>query len=311
MLAYNVSRFIGPVIENAGPHVDRIYIAYSRRAFGYNPAKRDSPNPTRREELLATRFAHKTVVIDGDWELDEQARNACLDRARQDGCDYLLVQDADEFYPEQSWAANIAALAAVKETRTYKTAWYNFWKTPEYVVEYANGTIVDYNASFAVPCDSNIRFSRKRSTTDGHDTGILPGICHHFGYVLTDEEMLQKISTWSHTTDMFNLQGWYRFKWLGWTPETKNLHVAYPPEWRRAIRFEGTRPHYGASLELSLSERPKSRFHWLGDGAYDAGVALRVACRRLKRSVPPLWTKTGGAGKGSTGSTGGSTRFAS
>jgi hypothetical protein len=292
ILAYNVSRFIGPVIENAGPHVDRIYIAYSTRAFGYNAEKRDTPNPTRREELLATPFADKTVVIDGDWALDEEARNACLQRARQDGCDYLLVQDADEFYPEESWAANKAALAAAREPLTYKTSWYNFWKTPEYVIQDAKGSIVDHNASFAIPCASDVHFSWKRTTSVGHGIPVLPGICFHFGYALTDGEMLEKISTWSHTNDMFDLQGWYRHKWLGWTPDTRNLHVAYPPQWPRAVRFEARRPHFADALELSLHDTPRSRLDPLGNGFYDARVAGFAAGRHLKRSLLGLRKRT-------------------
>lgn len=282
ILAYNVSRFIGPVIENAGPHVDWIYIAYSPRAWGYNADRRDAANRTTREELLATSFAHKTVVIDGDWPTEDGARNACLDRAREDGCDYVLVQDADEFYPPESWELNKAALAKAAGHEVFKTPWHNFWKTPEYVVEYEDRTTVAYNATFAVPCDGKARFIRKR-ITNAPEVGVLPGICYHYGYVLTDEEMLEKISTWGHTAEMFNLQSWYRYKWLGWSPATKNLHVVYPPEWSRAVKFDRPRPYFGDTVELSGGHRSTDASSSLGNRLYDAGVKLRVFARQLKR----------------------------
>jgi signal peptidase I len=285
MLAYNVSRFIRPVIENAGPHVDVIYVVYSRHPFAYNKRKRGAINPTRREELLETQFAHKTVIIDGDWNDEEEPRNACLERARQDGCDYLLVQDADEFYTNEAWHTNKLALTTAVKPAAYKTRWYNFWKSPEYVIQMGDGSITDVNASFAVPCNSNIRFVKKRSVTGGDNIGVLPGICYHYGYALTDEEMLEKISTWGHTVDLFNGKAWYRYKWLGWTPGSRNLNAIFPTSWPRAVKFTEPVPHFAVPLHLEVHTVPKGPPQIFGELVYDIHADMWAAARRLKRTL--------------------------
>lgn len=38
-------------------------------------------------------------VICSDFETEEDTRNDCLDRAIAEGFDWLVIQDADEFYP--------------------------------------------------------------------------------------------------------------------------------------------------------------------------------------------------------------------
>ncbi len=49
VLAYNVTRFLKPVLENIEPHVDKIYIAHAELPFGYIkiPANKQKPDFNR------------------------------------------------------------------------------------------------------------------------------------------------------------------------------------------------------------------------------------------------------------------------
>jgi hypothetical protein len=57
---------------------------------------------------------------------------------------------------------------------------------------------------------------------------------HHLSYVRTDEDMLKKISTFSHSNE-FDFYQWYLTKWLNWTPERLDLHPVVPEQFKQAI----------------------------------------------------------------------------
>lgn len=106
VLAYNVDRFIGLVIKNTAPHVDKIYIAYPTRPLGYNECSRlQMSNPTSLSyvEEIAKASECTVEVIVGDWAIEEDMRNVCLEKARSEGFDWFIIQDPDEFYTDHTW----------------------------------------------------------------------------------------------------------------------------------------------------------------------------------------------------------------
>ena len=64
---------------------------------------------------------------------------------------------------------------------------------------------------------------------------------YHAAYVLTNEELLKKIQTWSHANN-FDVMKWYNEKWLNWTPETKDLHPSWPIAFANAEEYTGELP---------------------------------------------------------------------
>src|SRR5688572_20963407 len=133
VLGYNVTRFLKAVLENLEPHVDKIYIAHSERPFGYIEKSRETrTNPTTIADVKAASSSNKIEIISGDWATEEGMRNACLDRARAEGFDWFLIQDADEFYPETSWKQIKRYLLQNKTDDHLTTTWYTFWKSSHY-----------------------------------------------------------------------------------------------------------------------------------------------------------------------------------
>ena len=99
VLFYNVDKFILTNIDNSGPHVDRIYVTYSKKPWVYNKkARKNFSNTSNLDLLKQSIFYNKITIIEGEWKYDEDQRNACLKKAQQDGIDYLINHDADEFY---------------------------------------------------------------------------------------------------------------------------------------------------------------------------------------------------------------------
>jgi len=257
ILAYDVDLYINAMLQNVGPWVDKIYIAYPPRPWDYIPSSRDTrTNPTRLESIDAGEFSHKVEIIKGDWKKEEDTRNACLERAMQDGMDWLIIQDADEFYTEQSWKILRHQLQNKPNVDLFVTTWYNFWKSSYYVIENNYGSIKSENAGFAVRCKPELKFVRARSA-NSKSTVIIDEPCYHYGYVKSDEEMLAKVTQWGHA-HQFDGPRWIRLKWLRWNLWTENIHPVTPPRWRRAVLFPLHQPEFAHQFAIPVeAQRPK------------------------------------------------------
>lgn len=282
VLAYNVDRYINLMIKNVGPWVDKIYIAYPPRPWDYVQNSRDTRvNPTKLESIELGEWASKVEIIQGDWKKDEDTRNACFDRAKEEGFDWLIIQDADEFYTDESWKRLLEILAEDKDTEVFKTYWYNFWKSSHYVLEDRYGNIKERNEGFAVRCAPHLKFIRARST-NAKKIGIIDEPCYHYGYVKSDEEMYEKVMTWSHA-HQFDGPQWFEFKWKHWNIETRNLEPRQPGFWRRAVRFPGHQPAFGHHFYLPVdAERHKPLARRIKELIYDFKKWPRSAVRALK-----------------------------
>jgi hypothetical protein len=283
VLAYNVSRYIRLALRNMAPHVDKIYVVHSRQPLGYNREARNSmTNPTSTDEIRAAGLGDKVEIIEGVWAEEEGMRNACLARAKAEGFDWLLIQDADEFYTDKGWSQIKGALARGIRQQHYTTTWYNFWKSSHYVLVSTNGEIKECNAGFAVRCKSDLQFKCKRMT-NSPCTMVIDSPCYHYGYVMSDEEMYTKIKTWSHAAD-FNSERWYRLKWLNWTEATRNLHPTDPTGWNRAIRFPLEQPEFAEEFALPvLLNHRVGLADVMRDGVYNTRAVLRVLARKGKK----------------------------
>ncbi|MEZ0485106.1 hypothetical protein [Fibrella aquatica] len=288
VLAYNVNRFIEPVIRNLSPHVDKVYIAHSDKPWGYVESSRlNAVNPTTLSSLKDIALKNSKVeIICGDWVTEEDMRNDCLSRARNEGFDWLIVQDADEFYTDQAWNNIKKTLLSNKSDNSLKTTWYNFWKSSDFVLVYPNDSIKHTNASFAIRCSSDEHFMRKRLPFG--DTKVIDCACYHYGYVMSDEEMFDKISTWGHANELFSNK-WYVHKWLNWSEKTKNLHPILPASWQKAIRFPLEQPEFALQFSVPLTNDKILNFgNLIGNEYYDAKVNLNSVKNYTKNVVKSI-----------------------
>lgn len=291
VLGYNVTRFLKPVLENLEPHVDKIYIAYSELPFGYIEKSRQTKrNPTKVEDIKAASSSNKIEIIHGDWTTEDAMRNSCLEKAKADGFDWFLIQDADEFYPESSWKQIKRILHTNKSDDHFITTWYNFWKSSHYVLSDLNGAIKSTNAGFALRCKSNIKFTDRRVCNYSYKK-IIDTPCHHYSYVMTNKEMEEKLATWSHAHQVFSLPSWYKYKWLNWSESTRWLDPVFPTAYERAIPFPLEQPDFAEDFAMTF-ERPGDipKFSELaGEAMYDSRVAMFRARKSVSRVVKSLF----------------------
>ena len=241
VLFYNVDKFILKNIDNSGPHVDRIYVTYSKKPWVYNKkARKNFSNTSNLDLLEQSKFYNKITIIEGEWEYDEDQRNACLEKAKQDGIDYLINHDADEFYFHKDFKKMIAEVKSNPDYDYYITPMINFWKTLDYIVLTNNGEKIVGQPELIVNLNKTQEFIRARRLS-GKNIYSLSVLCYHASFVLSNEECWNKINTWGHT-HQFKLKRWYKQKWLKWNIDTINLHPVTPKAWSRAIKYNGALP---------------------------------------------------------------------
>jgi len=241
LLMFNCSQFILRAIDNCGPYVDKIYVAYSDVPWLYNPKAREKyKNHTTPEILKTSKYYFKIELIVGHWDNDEDQRNECAERARKDGFDYLIIHDSDEFYSFNDFKMNVVDIALNPDYDLYTTPMCSFWKTLDYVVINQDDFFVVGYPEFAINLRNRVKFIRSR-TTNASTSMKLRGLCYHLSSVLSDSDMLSKISTWGHS-HQFDVLKWYKNKWLKWYPDKKNIHPVRPPMWKKAVPFRGLLP---------------------------------------------------------------------
>jgi hypothetical protein len=285
VLMFNCDQFILRMIDNCAPFVEKIFVAYSEVPWSYNPkARHRYENPTNKELLQSSRHLSKIELIEGVWDRDEDQRNACLDRARAEGFDYLIIQDADEFYTNDAYERNVAGIIENPDWDVYSIKYFVFWKSLQYVIGTKDGSITTGDAPFALNCHSNIRFLKSRSL-DSLSTFPLDGLCYHLAYVLSDDELHRKINTWTHSHE-FNTESWFKRKWVNWTEETRNLHPIQPSVWQRAVRFSGDLPECLAGFDLGeVSINAPGPYIYVWDWLEDRKANAIGRCRLLKHSL--------------------------
>jgi hypothetical protein len=276
ILFYDCDNFILRTISNCAQFVERIYVTYSPEPWdAYNRrARSEFKNPSNPEILCQSPFYDKVTFIQGTWHTEEDQRNACLDKAREEGFDYLIIQDADEFYLAEDYKNNINEIILNPDYSYYRNPWYFFWKSTKYIVvnrhfySYNNDVRpyslnrISFNACFAINCRMKTKFENKRMPDNKSRVKMLSGICFHLSFVLSDESVLRKLSTWGHSHQV-KIDDWLKVKWLAWTPSTRNFHPINLLEWAKVEEYRGKLPvelrdfdpGHQETVEATFSER--------------------------------------------------------
>lgn len=243
VLLFNVDATILQMLDNCAPFVEKIYATWSEYPWKYNPEAREKyRNPTHPEIIDSSKWRKKIELIRGDWDTEEAQRNAALDRARADHMDYMIIQDADEFYTPEAFHDNLKGILRNPDYSWYSVPWCSYWKTIDWCVTGSNGSITVGHPQFALNCtDPSVRFTHCRGLSGESGAYALKGLCHHLSCVLSDDQMLIKINTWGHSAQ-FDLQKWYSKKWLRWNPQTRNLHPVTPRAWSGTVPSPENRP---------------------------------------------------------------------
>lgn len=181
------------------------------------------------------------------WENETDQRNAGLERFFKEGIDYCFIVDSDEIYHNQHVEAIQKYILDNQKFSAFHVEWNTYWTKRYYVINPRE----DYNPVICVKV-SEYQFTENRlgttsikragsavfRTEDQPYNGILipPEIafCYHLSYARTDENILRKIKSFSHSSEI--IEGWYDNIWKKWTPASTNLHPIAPAQYKQAVK---------------------------------------------------------------------------
>ncbi len=247
ILFFNCDQFILRTIANCAPFVERIFILYSPEPWNaYNKeAPKHFPNRSNPALLKLSPYFQKIQLVEGVWESEEEQREDCRLIAQRQGFDFLIVQDADEFYTAEDYQKNLALMRANPGYEVYQTPWINFWKSVGYALVHRHhlgveNTIYGTCPLFAINLKMPVHFESRRVPRAAKSVFRLPGVCLHLSYVFSDLDLFTKIGTWGHAHQVN--KNWFRWKWLAWHPGKRNLNPISSVEWPRAVPYTGPLP---------------------------------------------------------------------
>lgn len=257
-LAFYGSATLPRMLQNTGPYVDKIYLSHSPVPWSqYNKNARSIFKSEFTADILSKLpFSEKIVFIEGVWDTDEAQREDALQRARKDGIDYLIIQDADEFYMPDQFLLNLKTIQQNPNFPAYTCPWVKFWKSTKYVMEAREhegkkDQVISLCPNFAVNVNwPGIHFNLSRLVNEMDNAYKLPGLCLHLCWVLSDDQVLKKISTWGHS-HQFDYKSWYKHKWLAWTPTMKYIGVFSRANYNRAVTHSFELPKEIEDFEIN------------------------------------------------------------
>lgn len=233
--------------------LDKCYIGFYEKTWDGNPHEKCCLNhliefTKKYLNVEIIPIANQDINFKTDrFEVETSCRNLILKKAKEDGYRICIIQDTDEFLIENDYRKIIREFIPWMLHSGFDCAairWIHFWKNWNWALANQEGEIVYEWENFAVDLNSEVKFSLGRSLY-GKKVGIeLPWFLYHGCYVLSDEEVRQKIKTCNRFEFLeINLEKWYNEKWLNWNPETENLHPSQTPHsWKRAVKYEGSLP---------------------------------------------------------------------
>jgi len=247
-MVFDQEKWVLRCLENMYPHVDKIYVSYSKYPWAYNPeAQKTYTNNFDLNIVKNSKYIDKIEIIEGKWNSDTDQRNAVFKKAKEEGFDYLIAQDTDEFYFYEDYEKIKSAVISNPDYTKYKINWYVFWKSFKYILINPEAKKIGGTPSVVVNLNKAKKYDNIRDIKTNNAALINNVICYHASYVLNDEEVYRKIKTWSHHKD-FDVDKWYNDVWLKWTPESKNLHPIWPKTWSHTEEFNDPLPEVIADL---------------------------------------------------------------
>ena len=175
---------------------------------------------------------NKIHIIRGDWTNEADQRNAGLAFTKEKGYSYCFIIDADEIYGPADLKRIIDFVKINPAVDCWHVSLDTYWKSYRYRI--------DPREPLKPPVFikvGNAHFTRNRSACGKIHATIPPetGICHHLSYARNDDEVIKKITTFSHANEV--IPGWFENVWKGWDSDHKmtNLHPTHPHAYQKAV----------------------------------------------------------------------------
>lgn len=214
-LAYHEPRFITPFLKHIPDWIEEKLVLISTVPWQGLPEK--IIDHTAKLAELAGGY-----VVQHDWPTEHAQRNAGQDWFYD--MDWIIILDPDEFLDRQGWDNLREFLEHEADTSAFVCrSQYTYWK---------HGGVIsppeEYKQIIAVR--PSVRFVDKRVVNT--NWGYAPVDLHHFSWARTNQEVIKKISHYSHAHEI-DAEKWYKEVWLA--DKRENVHPLTPEALKKVI----------------------------------------------------------------------------
>lgn len=216
-IAYHEERFIKHFVRHYRSLVDEILVLNTSVSYQGDVEDYDSTGDIAKGEGAR--------VVKEYWKTEHEQRNFGLEK--QSHFDWVFILDPDEFIEKDEFERFKVWLETVGQD-AYRAKQTTYWK---------NGYTIsaDRYMPITVCKPKRVKFTDKRCT----DSEVIdaPFKAHHLSWARTDEEILRKVTHFSHAGE-FNGVEWFENVWKKWHPEYQGLHPIDPMRWALATKCE-------------------------------------------------------------------------
>lgn len=168
---------------------------------------------------------HGAHVIWSESHNQSDMRNAGIEWLQQKGCDYAMIVDADEWYPKES-IQKLKEHIENNQAAAYKTKLMHMFKRPNWHVP----TPIDGGTLICLSTKERLEQHVRRDFHGGTVSFVKDLPVYHFSYVRTPEKILEKITNFSHASEV--TPNWYEDVFLKATVDSHNVHPTNGPVWQ-------------------------------------------------------------------------------
>jgi GT2 family glycosyltransferase/glycosyltransferase involved in cell wall biosynthesis/predicted Zn-dependent protease len=216
-------------LESIYSAVDAVYFLISDKPW-YGQA---TDNKTTIDCIRTFPDPHSKIeIIHGKWSNETDQRNAGLDILKEKDYTYCFVIDADEVYNPAELKRMMDLVVSHPEVDCWHISLDTYWKSYHYRIEPREPLKPPVFVKAG-----EVRFTQNRLAAGKSHEMILPdiGICHHLSYAHSDDEILKKISTFSHANEV--IPGWFENVWKRWDSDhsMRNIHPTHPQAYQQAV----------------------------------------------------------------------------
>ena len=178
---------------------------------------------------------NKIEIVSQYWVDEKDQRNAGLKILADQGIAWCLIIDDDEFYNRAELGFFFTHLNSAAHV-AYLFYHQIYWKDRETVIEGLFGAFTFYQPPCIARTNGLVKFNENRMivVNSGYTWFNVSAdsiVCHHLSYIRSHEDMLKKISAFSHANEC--VEDWFTQKWVNWNKDMTDLHPVTPTSFKR------------------------------------------------------------------------------
>jgi hypothetical protein len=162
------------------------------------------------------------------WEKEEDQKNWGMEMLTD--VDWVFITATDMYMSKESIFTMCDFLENEKNpNNAYGCACKTYWKNLD--------TIVKPDHPFIIAAiKHNVRFDYSSRIVGQTDHKMIPGVqMHHLSWVKTDDEVLDKIKSYTHADEV--LMNWYNEVWKKWHEDMTGIHPITPSDYKYTTNY--------------------------------------------------------------------------